>query len=184
MGLSFALAGGLLWQSVQSRVVPYVVEVDKLGGVRAVGSAIEAYKPNDAQIAYFLARFITDVRSLPSDPVIVRKDWIEAYAFTTDHAAAFLSNYAQRNDPFKAVGKRTVSVNVASVVRVSKESFQVKWTEQTYEQDALAKTDHWTAILSVVMRPPASADVLRKNPLGLYVNTIDWSRELSPGESD
>ncbi|MDE2462212.1 MAG: conjugal transfer protein TrbF [Alphaproteobacteria bacterium] len=184
LGLSVALAGGLLWQSVQSRVVPYVVEVDKLGGVRAVGPAIEAYNPNDAQIAYFLARFITDVRSLPSDPVIVRKDWLEAYAYTTDHAAAFLSNDAQRNDPFKAVGKRTVSVDVASVVRISKESFQVKWTEETYEQDALAKTDHWTAILSVVMRPPANADVLRKNPLGLYVNTIDWSRELSPGESD
>ncbi len=121
LGLSFALAAGLLWQSVQSRVVPYVVEVDRLGGVRAVGPAIEPYKPNDAQIAYFLARFITDVRSLPSDPIVVRKDWLEAYAYTTDHAAAFLSNYAQRNDPFKAVGKRTVSVDVASVVRISKE---------------------------------------------------------------
>ena len=31
LALSFALSGGLLWQSLQSRVVPYVVEVDKLG---------------------------------------------------------------------------------------------------------------------------------------------------------
>jgi type IV secretion system protein TrbF len=182
--LSFALAAGLLWQSVQSRVVPYVVEVDRLGGVRTVGPAITPYKPNDAQIAYFLARFITDVRSLSSDPVVVRNNWLEAYAYATDHGAAFLSNYAQKHDPFKAVGKRTVAVEVASVVRISNESFQVKWTERIYDQDALASTDHWTAILSVVTRSPPNADVLRKNPLGLYVNAINWSRELNPGETD
>ena len=33
-------------------------------------------------------------------------------------------------------------------------------------------------MLTVKIRPPRSADVLRKNPLGLYVDAIDWSREL------
>src|SRR5581483_8724799 len=56
----------------RSSVVPYVVEVDRLGEVRAVGPAIEAYQPNDAQIAHFLARFIENVRSLSVDPVVVR----------------------------------------------------------------------------------------------------------------
>ena len=37
--LSTGLAGGLLWQSMQSRVVPYVVEVDRLGEARAVAPA-------------------------------------------------------------------------------------------------------------------------------------------------
>jgi hypothetical protein len=40
---------------------------------------------------------------------------------------------------------------------------------------------HWTAILTVVLAPPSSAETLRKNPLGLYVDAIDWSRELEPG---
>ena len=44
----------------------------------------------------------------------------------------------------------------------------------------MAGTSHWTAILTVVLKPPATADVLRKNPLGLYVDAIDWSRELEP----
>jgi type IV secretory pathway TrbF-like protein len=56
----------------RSGVVPYVVEVDRLGEVRAVGPAFEAYQPSDAQIAHFLARFIENVRSLSIDPVIVR----------------------------------------------------------------------------------------------------------------
>ena len=32
-------------------------------------------------------------------------------------------------------------------------------------------------MLTVTVRPPRTADVLRKNPLGLYVEAIDWSRE-------
>jgi len=178
LGLSIALAGGLIWQSMQSRVTPYVVQVDKLGEVQAVGPANQSYKPTDAVFAWYLARFITDVRALSSDPIVVRKNWLEAYDYATDHGAVFLNQFAQANDPFKAVGERTVSVQVTSVVRASDASFQVKWVEQIYEHDALAKTERWTAIVSVITQQPTTAEVLRKNPLGLYVNGLNWSREL------
>jgi len=178
LGLSIALASGLIWQSMQSRVTPYVVQVDKLGEVQAVGPAGQSYKPTDAEFAWYLARFITDVRSLSSDPIVVRKNWLEAYDYATDHGAVFLNQFAQANDPFKAVGERTVSVQVTSVVRASDASFQVKWVEQIYEHDALAKTERWTAIVSVITQQPTTAEVLRKNPLGLYVNGLNWSREL------
>ena len=178
LGLAIAMAGGLIWQSMQSRVTPYVVEVDKLGEVQAVGPASQTYHPTDAEFAWYLARFITDVRSLSSDPVVVRKNWLEAYDYATDHGAVFLNQFAQANDPFKAVGERTVSVQVTSVVRASDSSFQVKWVEQIYEHDALAKTERWTAIASVITQQPNTAEVLRKNPLGLYVNGLNWSREL------
>jgi type IV secretion system protein VirB5 len=179
--LSVGLAGGIVWQSMQSRVTPYVVEVDKMGEVRAVGPAIETYQPSDAQIAWYLARFISNVRALSIDPVLVRQSWLEAYDFATDRAALFLNDYARANDPFTAVGTRSVSVQVTSVVRASASSFQVKWTEQSYERGSLARTERWTAILTVVIQPPRTADVLRKNPLGLYVNGIAWSRELDTG---
>jgi type IV secretion system protein VirB5 len=63
-------------------------------------------------------------------------------------------------------------------VRASDASFQVKWVEQIYEHDALAKTERWTAIVTVITQQPTTAEVLRKNPLGLYVNGLNWSREL------
>ena len=72
---------------MQSRVTPYVVQVDKFGAVQAVGPAIQNYMPTDAEIAWYLARFITDVRSLVVDPVVVRKNWLEAYDYATDHGA-------------------------------------------------------------------------------------------------
>jgi type IV secretion system protein VirB5 len=163
---------------MQSRVVPYVVAVDRLGEARAVQPADRNYRPTDPQIAWFLARFITDVRSVSLDPVLMRANWLSAYDFTTARGARFLSAYAQQADPFGEVGTRTVSVQVTSVVRASDRSFQVKWTESEYERGNLAGRAHWTAILTIVRRPPESADVLRRNPLGLYVDAIDWSQEL------
>jgi type IV secretion system protein VirB5 len=183
LGLTTALSGGLLWQSLQSRVVPYVVEVDKLGEPRAVTAAEAGYPPTDPQIAWFLSRFITSVRSVSLDPVLMRQDWLSAYDFTTKRGAVFLGDYARSADPFGHVGERTVSVQVTSVVRASDRSFQVKWIETSYERGALAGSAHWTGILSVVIKPPASADALRRNPLGLYVDAIDWSRELEPGQT-
>jgi type IV secretion system protein TrbF len=176
--LSAGLSGGLLWQSMQSRLVPYVVAVDRLGEPRAIAPADRDYQPTDPQIAWFLGKFITDVRSVSLDPVLMRANWLSAYDFTTARGARFLSAYAREADPFEEVGTRTVSVQVTSVVRASDQSFQIKWTESEYDRGNLAGTSHWTGILSVAMRPPASAETLRKNPLGLYVDAIDWSREL------
>jgi len=180
LGLTTALSGGLLWQSLQSRVVPYVVEVDRLGEARAVAPAAKDYQPTDAQVAWFLSRFISDVRSVSLDPVLMRQDWLSAYDFTTKRGAVFLGDYARSADPFGHVGEQTVSVQITSVVRASDKSFQVKWVETAYEGGSQAGTSHWTAILTVVMAPPSDADTLRKNPLGLYVDAIDWSRELEP----
>ncbi len=176
--LSTGLSGGLLWQSMQSRVVPYVVEVDRLGEARAVAPAAAEYRPTDPQIAWHLGRLITSVRSVSLDPVLMRQNWLAAYDFVTERGALFLSEYARTADPFGQVGTRTVSVQVTSVVRASDRSFQVKWIETEYERGSLVGTSRWTAILAIVVRPPSSAETLRKNPLGLYVDAIDWSREL------
>lgn len=178
--LATALSGGLVWQSLQSRVTPYVVEVDRLGEARAVTPAEASFEPTDPQIAWHLSRFVTDVRSISLDPVLMRRAWLEAYDFATRRGAQFLGDYARTADPFGRIGEKTVSVQVTSVVRASDRSFQVKWSETAYERGSQAGTSRWTAILTVERKQPASADTLRRNPLGIYVDAIDWSRELEP----
>ncbi|ESX80688.1 conjugal transfer protein TrbF [Mesorhizobium sp. LSHC420B00] len=178
LALAIGLSGGLLWQSMQGRVVPYVVEVDRFGETRAVAPAIQTYEPDDAQIAWHLGHFIQNIRSVSTDAVLVRQNWLSAYDFATDRAALFLNEYAKANDPFGKIGTRSVSVQVTSVVRASDNSFQVKWTEQVFERGSLASTTRWTGILTIVIRPPNNTDQLRKNPLGVFINAIDWSREL------
>ncbi|QDC37211.1 conjugal transfer protein TrbF [Sphingobium fuliginis] len=176
--LTTGLSTALVWQSMQSRVVPYVVEVDQLGAAQAITPAAKDYRPTDPQIAWFLARFVTDIRARSLDAVLMRENWLQAYDFASPRGAIFLGDYARSANPFADVGDKTVSVQVTSVVRASPTSFQVKWTENRYERGAPSGTSHWTAILTVIVKPPRDADTLRKNPLGLYVDAIDWSREL------
>jgi len=177
--LAAGLAIGLVWQSLRGNVVPWVVQVDKYGEAQAISPALASYKPTDAQIAWHLARFIDQVRSIPADAVIVRQNWLSAYDFTTDKGAAALNDYARVNDPFAKIGKVQVAVDVSSVIRASDSSFRVAWTERRYENGALATTERWTAILTIVLSTPSDLDRLRKNPLGVFVHAINWSKELA-----
>ena len=180
LAVSTAMSGALIWQSLQSRVVPYIVEVDRLGEARAVTQAEASYRPTDPQITWHLAKFIENIRSVSLDPVLMRRNWLSAYDFATQRGGQYLGDYARAANPFADIGERTVSVQVTSVVRASDKSFQVKWTETAFERGSQTGVTHWTSILTVTTKPPASADTLRKNPLGVYVDAINWSRELEP----
>jgi len=177
--LSAGLASALVWQTARGTVVPWVVQVDRLGQAQAIAPATADYRPTDPQVAWHLARFIEQVRSIPSDPIIVRQNWLRAYEWTTDRGAAALNDYARANDPYTKVGKQQISVEVSSVIRASPDSFRIAWTEQHYEDGKLASTERWTAILTIVLQPPRDVDRLKSNPLGIYVNAISWSREMS-----
>ncbi|WP_116654664.1 MULTISPECIES: conjugal transfer protein TrbF [Alphaproteobacteria] len=177
--LAAGFAGALVWQSARGTVVPWVVQVDNLGQAQAVGPAAADYRPTDPQIAFHLGRFIEQVRSLPADAIVVRQNWLRAYEFTTDRGAAALNDYARSNDPFTRVGRQQVAVEVSSIIRASPDSFRVAWTERHYENGQLSTTERWTAILTIVIQPPRNAERLRANPLGIYVNAINWSREMS-----
>jgi type IV secretion system protein VirB5 len=177
--LSAGFAGALVIQSARGTVVPWVVQVDKLGQAQSIAPASADYRPTDPQIAWHLARFIEQVRSIPADPIIVRQNWLRAYEWTTDRGAGALNDYARTNDPFTKVGKQQIAVDVSSVIRASPDSFRVAWTERQFENGALARTERWTAILTITLQPPRDAERLKANPLGIYVNAINWSRELS-----
>jgi type IV secretory pathway TrbF-like protein len=176
--LSGGLASGLVWQSLRGTVTPWVVQVDHLGQAQAVAPADGSYQPTDPEIAFHLARFIEDVRGLPADGIVLRQDWLRAYDFTTDRGAAALNDYARNDDPFANLSKLQISIEVTSVIRASPTSFRVAWIQRSYENGSQCATERWTAILTVVIDTPRDADRLRKNPLGVYVNAINWSKEL------
>jgi type IV secretory pathway TrbF-like protein len=176
--LSAGLASALVWKSLTGSVVPWVVQVDRLGQAQAIAPADAGFQPSDPEIAFYLARFIEDVRAIPADPVIVRQNWLRAYDFTTTAGAVALNDFARTNDPFANVGKIQVAVDVSSVIRASPSSFRIAWVERRYSEGNLASTEHWSAIATIAIESPRDADTLRKNPLGIYINAINWSKEL------
>lgn len=176
--LAIGLAAGLVWQAARGGVTPYVVEIDKLGQAQAVSPARADYRPTDPQIAWHLARFIENVRSIAADPVVVRQNWLSAYDYVTDQGALALNDFARANDPFAKIGKIQVAIEISSVIRASADSFRIAWIERRYENASLAASERWTAIVTVAIDPPRDAERLRKNPLGVFVRALNWSKEL------
>jgi type IV secretion system protein VirB5 len=180
--LSLALVALLVFAGGVGRVVPYIVEIGPNGEARAAGPAGTAYSPTDAQIAYHLARFVENVRSLSIDPIVVRQNWLAAYDFVSDRAAVTLSDYARERDPFSRIGAETIAVQVVSVVRATETSFQVRWIERSYEGGAVKDTKRMTGLFTIVVKTPDTPELIARNPLGIYVHAFNWTPELGEEE--
>lgn len=178
LALSAGLSAGLVTLSLRGGVTPWVVEVDHLGEPRVAAPAVQGARASDALIAWTLARFVTDVRTISTDPVLMRQAWLRAYDFTNADGAAALSDHARRADPFSQVGKVQATVTITSVVRASPSSFRLAWTEQRYADGQLVTNERWSAILTITLKPPRDPEGLRSNPLGVFVTAIAWSKEF------
>jgi len=159
-----------------------VIEVDHSTG-EVVGTARpeEVYKPTDKQIAYNIKDFIDWTRSVPNDPVVLRKHWQRAYNFLTDKSAQWLTAYAQEpgHDPKNLLGIEQVIVSINSVVRESPESFQIRWTEDHYKNGTHLPPQHWTAHFKTAIMPQTDEDKLNDNPLGVYFPNFYWAQDNS-----
>ena len=177
-GLAGAMAAGVVVLALRPAAVPFVIEASETGEARLVGPAMSAYEPSDAQLSWHIARFIEMVRGLPSDAIVVRQNWLRAYDWATQGGAQVLNAMAEEDDPFAKVGKETVAVEVLSVVRASPTSFQLRWRESTYNAGTLVHVERYTGVATVVIDPPSTPERLQKNPLGLYIHGLTWSRDL------
>lgn len=178
LGLAGAMAAGVVVLALRPAAVPFVIEASDTGEARLVGPATSAYEPSDAQLAWHIARFIEMVRGLPSDAIVVRQNWLRAYDWATQGGAQVLNAMAEDDDPFAKVGKETVAVEVLSVVRASPTSFQLRWRESTYNAGTLVHVERYTGVATIVIDPPSTPERLQKNPLGLYIHGLTWSRDL------
>ncbi len=77
-----------------------------------------------------------------------------------DHAMTFTG----------AAGAMTIVTRVAMTVRLG--------PVPVYRYSHRA-TERWSGILTLVLSPPRTPEGLRKNPLGVFIRSINWSKEFS-----
>ena len=63
----------------------------------------------------------------------------------------------------------------------TEQSYQVTWTETARDlQGRPSGQTHWQASLTIAINPPRDEKTILsgKNPLGIYVNTLNWTQKL------
>ena len=175
------LAVGMVVTASRSKYIPYVVEVDKLGTLQAVGPADHMEKPSDLIVKSALKGLIEDIRFITSDSSVQVKAIKRVYSKVPSGSATkiFLDGYYKDNDPFKAAELKTVDVEVTLVMPISTTSWQVEWNETTRDKNGnIVDTSRWKSTLAIDINPPANKDELTSNPLGIFITSLSWAKQV------
>ncbi|WP_139559780.1 VirB8/TrbF family protein [Methylotetracoccus oryzae] len=187
LGIAAIAIGGALYLGAQSTFIPYVVEVDQLGQLQAVKIADRASAADERIIHASLASWITSARMVTPDVTLQREAIFKVYALLNpqDPATAKLNAWYGENEdasPFRRAEIETVAVEIHAVLPQSETTWRVDWSETTYTRDGAPKAppQRMTALITVYLVPTTSATTeaeIRKNPLGLFIKDLSWSRQ-------
>jgi type IV secretion system protein VirB5 len=183
LGLVFVSLAGTIYLGAQPKLVPHIVQVDKIGAptyIGPVGQSAREYKPSEASLKYHLRRFIAATRTISSDPAVMKRNWLDAYALITQSAANHLNAYAQQTDPFRRGEQQRVTVDMASVVQLSADTWQADWIEKSWDKAGNeTATAVWRGTFRILVRTPETEEQLASNPIGLFVDEFHWSKVQS-----
>jgi type IV secretion system protein VirB5 len=176
IGFSYAL-----YQSTQVKLVPYIVEVDKLGTAATAGYPQQIEYADPRVVRATLGSFVTNFRSVTPDTVVQKQYIDRAYAHlrSSDPATEKVNAWFRSNSPFDRAREKTVAIEVNNIVPLSNQSYQIDWTE--YERNRQGKeiaTRRFRGIATVTLTPPQDEAVIRLNPIGLYLKDFDWTAQL------
>jgi|EndMetStandDraft_6_1072998.scaffolds.fasta_scaffold08392_3 type IV secretion system protein TrbF len=178
--------GGIIYIGSQSRLVPYVVEVDKLGQAVAVNRADTAQKGDGRVIQAMVANFVSDARMVTPDGELQTKAINRVYGMLQQHDPAREKmndwfNGGKNSSPFKRAEKEIVGIQIMSVLQQSASSWQVDWVETVRDREGTITTPPFRmrAIITVYIVPPGqrtTEEQLRSNPIGMFVKDFNWSK--------
>ena len=185
--IALASVGGMVYIGSQSRFVPYVVEVDKLGQAMAVAPAQRAAPVDPRVVHAAVASFISDLRTVTPDVALQRKAVFRAYAMLSSSDAATAKanewlNGTEDSSPFKRAARETVSTEIVSVIPQTPDTWQVDWVETVRDRQGVMKTQParmraLVTVYTVASTPQTTEEQVRSNPLGIYVRDFFWSRQ-------
>jgi type IV secretory pathway TrbF-like protein len=170
---------GLIYQSSKSSVVPYYVRVAENGQPFVVGAVPEVFSPTLNEVRWQLGTWLEWVRSTPLDSVVVKKNYQSAMYFMRQAAANKLNEWAQKDPRLQNIGRETVEFSLTGIAPISgSKSYQARWKEFFRNSEGGMKEEqHWVATFDVEVQPPATADLIQRNPIGLYIKDFQWTRE-------
>lgn len=183
LGLTMAVIGFgyAMYLSTQVKLVPYIVQVDKLGSAMTSGIPEQIEYADLRVVRASLGNFVTSFRSITPDAVVQKQYIDRTYALlrTSDPSTEKINAWFRGNSPFEKAKTATVAVEVNNIVALSNQTYQIDWTE--YERDRKGKeigTRRFRGIATVTITAPQDEATIRLNPIGLYVRDFDWTAQL------
>ncbi|AFL55194.1 MULTISPECIES: conjugal transfer protein TrbF [Sinorhizobium/Ensifer group] len=183
LGLAMAVIGFgyAMYLSTEVKLVPYIVQVDKLGTSVTTGFPEQIEYADVRVVRATLGNFVTSFRSITPDAAVQKQYIDRTYALlrTSHPSTEKINAWFRGNSPFEKAKTATVAIEVNNIVALSNQTYQIDWTE--YERDRKGKeigTRRFRGIATVTLTAPQDEATIRLNPIGLYVRDFDWTAQL------
>lgn len=185
--ISLASVGGMIHIGSKSKFIPYVVEVDKHGRSFAIGPVTEAGQSDPRVVLAGISEFIESARLVTPDIKLQRKAVFKIYSMLSpnDPATRKMNKWlgSEETNPFSRATKETVHIEIESILPQTAKTWQVDWIETVYDRDGKPKHEpiNMKALLTVYISqstPETTEEDQRKNPIRLFVEDYNWTREL------
>jgi type IV secretion system protein VirB5 len=181
LGVCLVQTVGLVAMATQNKLVPYVVQVDKLGSAVPVARADQMGKTDERVVKALLARFISDSRGVVSDGIAQRQMIDRTYAMLSNgtRALAIVNEFYKGDPPFARAATSGVATEISSVIPVTEKTWQVEWGETTRSTSgAITNKLRWKANLTLAFNPPTNERQIIVNPIGVFITDLSWSQVL------
>lgn len=144
----------------------------------------KGYTPSEQQIVYFVNNFVRKSRTLSSDLVLTKKHYDELAFFLNSSANKKFLSY-QTNDGYneKINKKNTVDIEIISTLKLTKNSYQVRWNEKIFDNTGKLIGDNvLVGIYKIEITVPKSTEAIKYNPIGMLIVDISQSIERQAGK--
>lgn len=138
------------------------------------------YNPDDNSLIYFINSFVNKSRFLPTDLVLYKKNQKELGYFLNSKSINKLDYILNEEAQYPELIKRNyvVDIDILSTLRLSTNSFQVRWNEKIFDQHGkLAFENLMVGVFKYEIKAPNSKEAIIVNPLGIIITDLSISKE-------
>ncbi|MDR3560577.1 MAG: type IV secretion system protein [Negativicutes bacterium] len=175
---------GIVYISMRSEYIPFMVRVDKTTGyTEAIGPITEVkYSPQEAEITYLLGEFIRDIRTVPLDPVVYKGNWNAASNFLSARANQKLNMMIANEEQAAGLGKVTVLPRIISIqpmANTNGNTYLVRWEEEVFYIGGTGGklVNTYSGNITFTITPPKKKEAYYKNPIGLIIEDLSYEKE-------
>lgn len=161
-------------------LVPYLVTVTANGEVLDLGEVEYGnnIQPTDAQVSYFLAKIIKNLREVPATEEQFQIQLQEVSNFMSKPVLTRLWNIdKQSKENILRTGGRRFTDKITIVKIPNQPAFDVRWQEITIDVNGVVvERNYFQSTVSVSITPPTTKEELRTNPIGIFIEDMTTSK--------
>lgn len=177
--LAFVSLGGMIWTAMQSKFIPMVMEVDKLGQVLVVKALNGDEAVSDPRRLVYREMFdlIENLRTVTTDRQANNDRLSKGFSRLSGSAERYVRTELLKAPPNVVGASKTVQVIVRSALPLTGKSWQIDWEEHSRNlAGEEAGVERWRATVQYELNPAGEERLFRRNPIGYVVTELSWQR--------